>query len=128
MHKIIAIVLLSALTAATASAETTTTLLTPYWKDDRSEDPAFQAEVQSYGAAQQLLEDGKLKEAEAAFGNFIQAHGNSDLLPNARFGQALALAALGDGKKAKAAMESFLRDYPQHPLAADARKVAAELQ
>ncbi|WP_127477698.1 tetratricopeptide repeat protein [Sulfurivermis fontis] len=109
-------------------AETTTTLITPYWKDDRSEDPAFQAEVQSYGAAQQLLEEGKLKEAEAAFGSFIQAHGNSDLLPNARFGQALALAALGDGKKSKAAMEAFLKDYPQHPLAADAQKVAAELK
>lgn len=108
--------------------ETTTTLIAPYWKDDRSEDPAFQAEVQSYSSAQQLLEEGKLKEAEAAFGSFIQTHGNSDLLPNARFGQALALAAQGDGKKGKAAMESFIKDYPQHPLAADAQKVASELK
>ncbi len=108
--------------------ETTTSLLTPYWKDDKSADPVFQAEVQSYSEAQKLLEDGKLKEAEAAFSSFIQAHPSSALLPNARFGLALAYAAQGDSKKGKDAMASFSKDYPQHPLAADAQKVAAELK
>lgn len=109
-------------------SETTTSLINPYWKDDKGDDAAFQAEVQGYGAAQQLLEEGKLQEAEAAFGEFIQAHPASDLLPNARFGQALALAAQSDKKKGSEAMAAFMKDYPQHPLAADAQKVVAELK
>jgi TolA-binding protein len=109
-------------------SETTTSLINPYWKDDKGDDAAFQAEVQGYGAAQQLLEEGKLQEAATAFGDFIQAHPASDLLPNARFGQALALAAQGDKKKGSEAMAAFMKDYPQHPLVADARKVLAELK
>ena len=109
-------------------SETTASLITPYWKDDKGDDPAFQAEVQNYSDAQQLLEDGKLKEAETAFSGFIQAHPASDLLPNARFGLGLALAAQGDKTKGGEAMASFAKDYPQHPLAADAQKVAAELK
>jgi len=109
-------------------SETTASLINPYWKDDKLDDPAFQAEVQSYGDAQQLLEDGKPGEAAAAFHAFIQAHPTSDLLPNARFGQALALAAQGDKKRGSEALAAFAKDYPQHPLAADAQKVAAELK
>ncbi len=109
-------------------SETTASLINPYWKDDKADDPAFQAEVHDYSAAQQLLEEGQLKEAETAFNAFIQAHPASDLLPNARFGLGLALAAQGDKKKGGEAMTAFARDYPQHPLAADAQKVAAELK
>lgn len=109
-------------------SETTASLINPYWKDDKADDPAFQAEVHDYSAAQQLLEDGQLKEAETAFNAFIQAHPASDLLPNARFGRGLALAAQGDKKRGSEAMAAFAKDYPQHPLAADAQKVAAELK
>lgn len=109
-------------------SETTASLINPYWKDDKADDPAFQAEVHDYSAAQQLLEDGQLKEAEAAFTRFIQAHPASDLLPNARFGRGLAFAAQGDKKRGSEAMAAFAKDYPQHPLAADAQKVAAELK
>lgn len=109
-------------------SETTASLINPYWKDDKADDPAFQAEVHDYSAAQQLLEDGHLKEAETAFSTFIQTHPSSDLLPNARFGLGLACAAQGDKKRGSEAMTAFARDYPQHPLAVDAQKVAAELK
>lgn len=81
-----------------------------------------------YAAAQQLLEDGRLEEAENAFTAFIQTHPSSALLPNARFAQALAIAARGNIQRGKTLMEAFARDYPQHPLAGDAHRVAAALQ
>lgn len=109
-------------------AESTASLMTPYWKDDKNTDPAFKAQVDEYAKAQQLLEQGKLKEAEGAMSGFIRQHPDSELLPNARFGLALAYAGQGQRDKGRVAMDKFLKDYPQHPLAADAQKVMAELK
>ncbi|WP_127477699.1 tetratricopeptide repeat protein [Sulfurivermis fontis] len=96
--------------------------------EDMAEDLARQRVMRNYTSAQRLLEEGQLEAAEAAFATFVQNHADSDLLPNARFGQALAMAARGDAQRGKAAMEAFAHDYPQHPLAGDARRVAAALQ
>lgn len=109
-------------------AETTTSQLSPYWKDDKSADPLFQAELNDYTQAQQLLEQGKLPEAEAAMADFIKQHPQSALLANARFGQALAYAGEGKKEQARAALQDFIKSYPQHPLAADAQKVAEEFK
>ena len=109
-------------------AENTASLMKPYWKDDKNSDPAFKAQVEEYGKAQLLLEQGKLPEAEAAMNTFIQQHPQSELLPNARFGLALAYAGQGQRDKGRIAMNNFLKEDPKHPLAADAQKVLAELK
>ena len=108
-------------------SETTTTLVTPYWKDDRSNDPAFAAELSAFTAAQDLLQEQRWDEAQQALVGFMTEHPQSDLIPHAKY--ALALAAAGASRDAEAVeqLQQFARDYPAHPLRADAEKLAAAL-
>lgn len=109
-------------------AETTTTLMNPYWKDDKSDDPAFQKELNEYSAAQSLLEQEKLTEAEGALNTFIKQYPDSALQPNARFALALNYAAQGKQKEGKSGFEQFVKAYPNHPLVADAQKILGEMK
>lgn len=107
--------------------ESTTTLITPYWKGDRGEDPAFTAELSSYTAAQRLLQEQRWDEAQQAMTRFLTEFPKSDLTPNARFGQALATAGARHTGEAADQLRTFVRDYPEHPLRAEAEKLAAAL-
>lgn len=117
-----------AITAGIRGAEATESELKPYWKDDREQDPAFRAERQELQAAQELADKEKFAEAARAFDAFAAAHPKSPLVPNARFGGALAQASLGDKTRAIAAFEAFIKDNPQHPLARDAEQALAALK
>jgi TolA-binding protein len=108
-------------------SESTATLVNPYWKDDRSNDPAFAAELNAYTEAQNLLQAQKWTEAQQAMTRFLAEHPKSDLVPNARFGQALAAAGADQAGPAADQFRQFARDYPTHPLRADAEKLAAAL-
>lgn len=116
------------MTAGIRGAEATESELKPYWKGDRDQDPAYRAERAALQSAQDLADAGKLAEAGKAFDAFAEAHPRSPLTPDARFGGALAQAALGDKARAVAGFESFLKDNPQHPLAADAQRALAALR
>jgi TolA-binding protein len=116
------------MTAGIRGAEATESELKPYWKGDREQDPAYRAERAALQAAQDLADAGKFAEAGGAFDAFAQAHPRSPLTADARFGGALAQAALGDKARAIAGFESFLKDNPQHPLAADAQRAVAALR
>lgn len=115
-------------TAGIRGNEATESGLKPYWKDDREQDPAFRAERQALESAQGLADAQKYAEAATAFESFAASHPKSTLLPNARFGGALARASLGERDKAVAALQGFVRDYPQHVLAGDAQQALAALQ
>jgi TolA-binding protein len=58
----------------------------------------------------------------------VQQYPASPLAPNARFGAALARAALGERSRALAGFEDFLKRTPQHPLAPDAERALAALR
>ncbi len=114
-------------TAGLRGAEATDTLLKPYWKNDLTADPAFQTQLKAFSQAQARMDQGELEAAIDAFDRFLENHGDSSLRPNALFGKSLSLAGAGEADAARTAMRQFLDENPNHPLAADARKVIAAL-
>jgi TolA-binding protein len=115
-------------TAGIRGAESTDTLLKPYWKDDLSQDKEFQAELQKYSQAQLKMDRGELESAVKSFDSFLDDFAQSDLRPNALFGKSISLAGLGQNQRSLATMQQFVEENPNHPLSADARLVIEELE
>lgn len=115
-------------TAGIRGAEATETLIQPYWKGDLSQDEKFQQELKKFSKAQQLMDNGELDGSQKAFSSFIQQYSNSTLVPNAIFAKALCHAGLGKKKEAKASMQRFVDENPNHPLVADAQQVITQLR
>ena len=114
--------------AGIRGAETTTTLLEPYWKDDQEQDEKFVAQIDAYTHAQTLADQGKLNEAIASFNKFVSTYPGSPLKPNAEFAIGVAYAVLGDKQASQKTLNRFVRNYPKHPLAADAKQLVSYLR
>jgi len=114
-------------TAGIRGAESTDTLLKPYWKDDLTQDEAFQAELLSFSKAQLKLDKGDLKNAVGDFDKFLNDYKNSSLRPNALFARSIGFAGIGDREKSLASMRSFIEENPNHPLIDDAKQIVSEL-
>jgi len=110
-------------TAGIRGAESTDTLIQPYWKGDLSQDKKFQAELKQFTSAQQLMDNGELNDAVKAFDGFINQHASSDLLPNALFSKGICLAGLGKNEQASATINQFVEANPGHPLVEDAKQL-----
>lgn len=115
-------------TAGIRGAETTDSLINPYWKDDRTNDKDYIKELNEYAKAQQLAEDGSLEGAVEALKSFIETYTDSDLKPNAQFALAISYGALGKNESSLDAFRTFVKDNPKHPLSADANQMIAELK
>ncbi|HHO59081.1 MAG TPA: tetratricopeptide repeat protein [Thiotrichales bacterium] len=118
----------STVTMGIRGAETTTTLIEPYWKDDKSDDPAYVQELNAYTRAQQFAEDGELEKAVKALSAFLEKYDDSELKPNARFALGISQGGLGDAAGSIETLQLFIEENPKHPLAPDARQVIAELK
>jgi TolA-binding protein len=118
----------TAVTAGIRGAETTDSLINPYWKDDKTDDPDYIKELTEYTKAQQLAEDGDLQSAVKALSAFIENHGDSDLKPNAQFALGISYGGMGQNKPGVDALQAFVNDNPKHPLVVDAKQVIAELK
>ncbi len=114
-------------TAGIRGAESTETALKPYWKDDRTTDKQFVQQVEELNSAQLLVDEGKVEEAGAALDAFISSYPEGELLPNALFAQGLTQGAVGDAERGMEALKRFVKEYPAHPLKADAELVISEL-
>ena len=114
-------------TAGIRGAESTDTLLSPYWKDDLTQDEQFQAQLEKFSLAQLAMDQGELETAVTSFDGFLDEYGQSDLRPNALFGKSISLAGLGQLEESKAAMQLFVDENPNHPLVSDAEQVISEL-
>lgn len=113
--------------AGVRGAESTASTLTPYWKGDKTRDPAYVAEVNAFNGAQALAGRDDYPAAGAAFEKFLKDYPASSLKPNAEF--ALALAVSGsDRVQGVARLKAFAEQHPAHPLAADARRVVSRLE
>ncbi len=117
----------SVATMGIRGAETTTSLIEPYWKGDKTDDPEYITELTRYTEAQQYAEDGDLKKAVAALNTFLQEFEDSDLKPNAQFALGISQGGLGDIAASKKTLQMFVEDNPKHPLVSDAKQVIAEL-
>jgi TolA-binding protein len=117
----------SSVTMGIRGSETTTSLIEPYWKGDKTDDPEYITELTRYTEAQQYAEDGDLKKAVAALNSFLQEYEDSDLKPNAQFALGISLGGLGDIPASKKTLQMFIEDNPKHPLVADARQLIDEL-
>lgn len=116
-----------AYTVGIRGAESTDTLLQPYWKDDLSQDEEFQLELRQFTLAQQKLDQGDLEAAVSAFDQFIDTYQESSLRPNALFARALSLAGLGQIEFSLASLLLFIEENPQHPLIEEARQIIDEI-
>ena len=114
-------------TAGIRGSESTDTLLKPYWKNDLTQDEAFQAELKLFGIAQQKLDKGQLDVAVQSFDRFLKQYSTSSLRPNALFAMSISLAGSGKSEESIRTMRLFLDENPGHPLANDAKQVIAEL-
>jgi hypothetical protein len=108
--------------------ENTTSELKPYWKDDRADDPAFVDEAKAYRAAQEMAEKNRSREAIQALESFMKTYPNSLFKPNAQFALGLSHTALGEKAQAATALKAFVKEYPKHPLAADASRAVEQLK
>ena len=109
-------------------AETTTTLIEPYWKGDKTDDPEYILELTNYTQAQQYAEDGDLQKAVTALSSFLEEYDASDLKPNAQFALGISQGGMGNVVESKKTLQIFVEDNPKHPLVADAKQVIAELK
>lgn len=117
----------SVVTMGIRGSETTTSLIEPYWKGDKSEDAGYIVELTSYTRAQQYAEDGELNNAVSALSEFLQTYEESDLRANAQFALGISQGGMGDVAASKKTLMSFVEDNPGHPLVVDAKQVIAEL-
>jgi len=115
-------------TMGVRGSETTSTILQPYWKDDKTSDEAFMQQLEDFAKAQSLADKGDLESANKAFNGFINKYPSSDLKPNAEFAEALTMAALGNVVVSEKSFKSFIDEYPKHPLVGDAKMVIKELK
>ena len=118
----------SVVTAGVRGAETTDSLIEPYWKGDKTDDPAYVKELTEFNKAHQLAENGDLASAIKAFSSFISEYDDSSLKPNAQFALGMSYGGMGQTKSGVNALNSFVKENPAHPMVADAKQVIAELQ
>jgi len=116
------------LVAGVRGAESTTSTLKPYWKGDKTNDPAYLNEVNAFNKAQAFANSGDFKQAATAFDGFLTGYPDSSLKPNAQFALGLAYAGVADKARGVSALQTFVQGHPKHPLASDANRVIAELQ
>jgi TolA-binding protein len=109
--------------AGIRGAETTDTLLKPYWKADLTQDEDFQAELEKFSLAQYKMDKGNLEAAVVLFDGFLSQYEDSDMRPNALFAKSISLANIGQRKQSLAVMRLFVDENPNHPLLADAMQV-----
>jgi hypothetical protein len=89
-------------TAGIRGAESTDTLLSPYWKNDLTQDEEFQAELENFSKAQLRMDRGELEAAVKSFDSFLAEYEQSPLRPNALFGKSISLAGLGQTEQSPA--------------------------
>ena len=118
----------SVATAGVRGAETTTSIMSPYWKDDNTEDPEYLKELSEFTKAQQLAENGDLPAAVTALTSFIEDYSDSDYKANAQFALGISYGGLGKNAESINAFQNFVNDNPKHPLVGDAKQVMVELR
>jgi TolA-binding protein len=114
--------------AGIRGAESTDTLLKPYWKADLTQDENFQAELVKFSRAQHEMDRGDLQAAVELFDGFLNEYEHSNMRPNALFGKSVSLASIGQSKQSMAVMRQFINENPNHPLVTDAKQVIQALK
>lgn len=114
--------------AGIRGAESTDSLLQPYWKADLSQDANFQAELGKFSLAQHKMDQGDLPAAVVLFDDFLSEYTQSNMRPNALFGKSISLASIGQNERSLVVMRQFIDENPNHPLVGDARQVIKSLQ
>ena len=117
----------SVATMGIRGAETTSSIIEPYWKGDKTDDKEYVAELTKYTKAQQYAEDGDLDKAVVELSAFLEEYEDSELKPNAQFALAISQGGLGDASNSKKTLEEFVDDNPGHPLVSDAKQVMSSL-
>lgn len=114
-------------TMGVRGAQTTGTILQPYWKGDKTSDKKFMQQLERFAQAQNMADKGEMTGANKAFKRFIADYPKSDLRPNAQFADAVTMGAMGRLAESAQSFNVFINENPQHPLVEDAKMVINEL-
>lgn len=117
----------STVTMGVRGAQTTSTILQPYWKDDKTSDKKFMQQLEDFAQAQNMADKGEMTSANKAFKDFIVDYPESDLRPNAQFAEAMTMGAMGALAQSSQSFNDFISENPRHPLVKDAEMVIKEL-
>ena len=98
----------SVATMGIRGAETTTSIIDPYWKGDKIDGPGYIVELTQYTEAQQYAEDGDLQKAVTALISFLLEYDNSDLKPYAQFALGISQGGMGEIPASKKTLLRFV--------------------
>lgn len=115
-------------TMGVRGAETTSTILQPYWKGDKTSDEQFMKQLEDFAQAQSMADNGAIENANQAFSGFVNKYPQSDLKPNAQFAEALTMGAMGNAAKSNISFKTFIDENPSHPLVSEAKLLMQELK
>ena len=110
-------------TAGIRGNEATDDLLAPYWKDDLSNDAAFQESIDLFAKGNRYAVQGDMEKAIVAFESFLDNYPDSDLIPNAKFALGVAYSQFGEQGQAVRILSAFVEENNAHFLVDDARQL-----
>jgi len=97
-------------------AETTESALKPHWEGDLSSDSAFRNDVKQFEDGAKLCESDTPKQGEAAFEGLLKSTNNDMLKANTLLALASCYAQNGNEAKGRKYLETFVDQYPKHPM------------
>ena len=102
-------------------SETTESALNPYWAGDLTSDPKFQSELSAFDQARDECEQGDASKGAAALEALMLNSTQKLFRPNYLLSLSACFQKLGNAEKSDVYLKSFVSDYPDHPLAAEAK-------
>jgi len=97
-------------------AETTESALQPYWEGDLASDPAFKSDIKQFDDGTKLCESQKPEKGTEAFEQLLKTTENDMLKANTMIALASCYAEHGNEAKGRSQLQTFLKQYPQHPM------------
>jgi TolA-binding protein len=97
-------------------AETTESALKPHWEGDLSSDSAFRNDVKQFEDGAKLCESNTPKQGEAVFEALLKSTANDMIKANTLLALASCYAQNGNEEKGRKYLESFVDQYPKHPM------------
>ncbi len=100
--------------------------LAPYWKGE--EESTLDQEIERYGIASNLMEQGQFAEAVVVLESFREEFPRSSLLSQVIFSAGLCQLESGNKEAATLLIKEFIESYPYNEFAADAKGLLASLE
>jgi len=99
--------------------------LKPYWKGEKKTETPDAA---AYREAGKLIDQNQFEKAVQALLNFVTQFPKSPLVPKVKVALAVCYAQLGKKDDAANVLTEWLKEYPNHEMAAEVKTMLADLK